>query len=434
MENKACILITGASSGMGREMAVRFSAVYRVILNGRDTKRLEETRQLCTNPAEQLIWQYDLTKVEELESSFAAFMSVHQIRISYFVHCAGFMKTYPLKMVTAKLFQDTFNVNVISGALLIKSLMNRKMNDTALKSVVLISSNISNFGAKAFSVYGASKGAVDALMRSFAVELAPRVRVNSVLPGGVRTAMTEHMYQDQELIDRMAIAYPLGLGKVGDIYEAVNFLLSDKAGWVTGQQFTSNCFLLYDREVNNDCLVVDPGSEYPDELEQLLKDLNLYPKYILLTHEHFDHIWGCNYLVEKYHSKIICSVLCSEAIQDAKRNHSLFYNQKAFQVPAADICIEDIGFNWNWNGWGITFFVAEGHTNAGICFEIGNSLFTGDTLLKDLRTVTKLFCGSKEKLVVTINRIKRLQGKGFYVYPGHGDGFDLDNYDLNKAL
>ena len=175
---------------------------------------------------------------------------------------------------------------------------------------------------------------------------------------------------------------------------------------IINQPVTSNCFLLYDREVNNDCLVVDPGSEYPDELEQLLKDLNLYPKYILLTHEHFDHIWGCNYLVEKYHSKIICSVLCSEAIQDAKRNHSLFYNQKAFQVPAADICIEDIGFNWNWN----------------------------DTLLKDLRTVTKLFCGSKEKLVVTINRIKRLQGKGFYVYPGHGDGFDLDNYDLNKAL
>ena len=136
---------------------------------------------------------------------------------------------------------------------------------------------------------------------------------------------------------------------------------------IINQPVTSNCFLLYDREVNNDCLVVDPGSEYPDELEQLLKDLNLYPKYILLTHEHFDHIWGCNYLVEKYHSKIICSV-------------------------------------------------------------------TGDTLLKDLRTVTKLFCGSKEKLVVTINRIKRLQGKGFYVYPGHGDGFDLDNYDLNKAL
>ena len=81
---------------------------------------------------------------------------------------------------------------------------------------------------------------------------------------------------------------------------------------IINQPVTSNCFLLYDREVNNDCLVVDPGSEYPDELEQLLRDLNLYPKYILLTHEHFDHIWGCNYLVEKYHSKIICSVLCRQ--------------------------------------------------------------------------------------------------------------------------
>ena len=91
---------------------------------------------------------------------------------------------------------------------------------------------------KHFSVYGASKGAVDALMRSFAVELAPRFRVNSVWPGECVRQMTEYMYQDQELIDRMAIAYPLGLGKVGDIYEAVNFCYPIKAGWVTGQQFT----------------------------------------------------------------------------------------------------------------------------------------------------------------------------------------------------
>lgn len=238
MENKACILITGASSGMGREMAIQFSTVYRVILNGRDRDRLEETRSLCENSAEQLIWQYDLANVEELETSFAVFVAENNVRINYFVHCAGFMKTYPVKMVTATLFQNTFNVNVISGALLVKSLMNRKMNDVVLKSVVFISSNISNFGAKAFSVYGASKGAVDALMRSLAVELGPRVRVNSVLPGGVRTAMTEHMYQDQELMERMGSLYPLGLGDVKDIYEAVSFLLSDKAKWITGQQFT----------------------------------------------------------------------------------------------------------------------------------------------------------------------------------------------------
>jgi len=238
MENKECILITGASSGMGREMAIQFSSVFRVILNGRDVERLEETRRLCTNPGEQLLWPCDLSDVGEIETVFANFLCESNLRVNYFVHCAGFMKTYPLKMVTATLFQNTFNVNVIAGALLVKVLMNRKVNDRALKSVVFISSNISNFGAKAFSVYGASKGAVDSLMRSLAVELAPQVRVNSVLPGGVRTTMTEHMYQDEDLVNRMAAVYPLGLGEVKDIYMAVNFLLSDAARWVTGQQFT----------------------------------------------------------------------------------------------------------------------------------------------------------------------------------------------------
>lgn len=203
---------------------------------------------------------------------------------------------------------------------------------------------------------------------------------------------------------------------------------------IINQPVTSNCFLLYDREINNDCLVVDPGSEHPDEFENYLVELNLFPKYILLTHEHFDHIWGCNFLIGKYHSKIICSVECSEAIQDAKRNHSLFYNQKAFKVPAADMCVEDLGFSWEWNERKIIFFIAGGHTSAGICFEIENCLFTGDTLLKNLRTVTKLFCGSREELVITIGTIKKMQGKGYFVYPGHGDGFELDNYDLNKAL
>ena len=75
-------------------------------------------------------------------------------------------------------------------------------------------------------------------MRSLAVELAPHVRVNSVLPGGVRTRMTENMYQDEELISRMAATYPLGLGNVSDISQAVRFLLSDEARWITGQQLT----------------------------------------------------------------------------------------------------------------------------------------------------------------------------------------------------
>ena len=75
-------------------------------------------------------------------------------------------------------------------------------------------------------------------MRCLALELAPGVRVNSVLPGGIRTPMTEHLYKDTEMIERMNTTYPLGEGSVKDICGAVQFLLSDEARWITGQQLT----------------------------------------------------------------------------------------------------------------------------------------------------------------------------------------------------
>lgn len=230
------ILITGASSGMGREMAIRFSEQYRVIVNGRNLERLQETISLCQNSDQHLIWQYDLSDINGLEESLTAILKELAEPVNYYVHCAGMMKNYPIKMVNVELLQQTFNTNVFSAELITKLLVNKKINKSALKSIVYISSNISGFGAKAHSVYGASKGAVDALMKSLAMELAPAIRVNSVLPGGVRTRLTEHIYEDEELINRIASSYPLGLGEVGDIYQAVRFLLSEEARWITGQQ------------------------------------------------------------------------------------------------------------------------------------------------------------------------------------------------------
>lgn len=235
MEN---ILITGASSGMGREMAIRFSERYRVIVNGRNLERLQETVAMCKNPDQHLIWQYDLSNIDGLEDSLTSYLKGEGISVDYYVHCAGMMKNYPIKMVNAAMLQQTFNTNIFSAELITKLLVNKRLNNGALKSIVYISSNISGFGAKAHSVYGASKGALDAMMKSLAVELAPSVRVNSVLPGAVRTALTEHIFEDEELIDRMKATYPLGLGTTLDIYEAVRFLLSGESRWITGQQLT----------------------------------------------------------------------------------------------------------------------------------------------------------------------------------------------------
>jgi NAD(P)-dependent dehydrogenase (short-subunit alcohol dehydrogenase family) len=184
-----------------------------------------------------LVYAFDLTRSAELERSFTAFMTGNEAEVSHFVHSAGHMKMLPLKMVSLEAINTTFAINVISAALLIKVLVQRKINADALSSVVLISSNISNFGAKALSVYGASKGAMDSMMKCLAVELAPKVRLNSVLPGALDTEMTRNIFGDQELLDRMMKEYPLGPGEPNDIFEMVNFLLSERSKWITGQQF-----------------------------------------------------------------------------------------------------------------------------------------------------------------------------------------------------
>lgn len=232
------ILITGASSGMGREMAIQFSKEFNVILCGRNRERLEEVCNLCDPSTSHYVWHYDLSKVDELENSLSSFIAENHIEVNYYVHCAGLMKNYPLKMVTSELMQETYNTNVFSAVLITKVLTAKKINGKNLESAVFISSNISGFGAKAHSIYGSSKGALDNLMKSLAMELAPSVRVNSVLPGAIHTPLTDHVFEDEDLVARMEKSYPLGFGNVSDIYKAVRFLLSDEAKWITGQQLT----------------------------------------------------------------------------------------------------------------------------------------------------------------------------------------------------
>lgn len=230
------LLLTGASSGVGRELAVILSKKYNLILNGRNEKRLLETKSLCEK--DSLIWPYDLTQLSSLEEDLADLIRKNQLSVNAFVHCAGLMKMMPLRSVDVLSLEDTFATNVFAPELISKVLTSRKINSKNLNSIVFISSNISNRGAAAFSVYGSSKAALDGMMRNLAIELAPAVRVNSVLPGGMITEMTRDLFADEELKNRFNQTYPLGIGTPADIAPVVEFLVSDQARWITGQQFT----------------------------------------------------------------------------------------------------------------------------------------------------------------------------------------------------
>lgn len=233
---KTHLLLTGASSGIGREMAIRLSRQHRLILAGRDSERLEQTRAACHMPEHQLCWSHDLADVEALAETLPTFLRDHHAAIAAFVHCAALLKVLPLRSISIAHAQAVINTNALAAMEITRLLMRKDVNHKALKGIVFISSIASQFGAKGFTAYCASKAALDGLMKALAVELAPEVRVNSVLPGGVRTPMTEAMYADSATAERLTRDYPLGVGLPSDIGDAVAFLLSEQARWITGHQ------------------------------------------------------------------------------------------------------------------------------------------------------------------------------------------------------
>ena len=231
------VLITGASSGIGREIAITLSSENRLILCGRNQERLQKTKNLCAQSEQHLIWSYDLADTFRLGGALKEFLREKDVFVSSFVHSAGMSPISPLRMLTTMQMHEIMDVNFFSAAEILKVLSSKNVNKKSLQSVVFISSIASQFGTKGQSVYAASKAAMDAFMRSMAVEMAPRIRINSVLPGGIKTAMSEFLLQNT--VDPTALDkdYLLGAGKTQDIASMVEFLLFDKARWITGQSF-----------------------------------------------------------------------------------------------------------------------------------------------------------------------------------------------------
>jgi len=200
-------------------------------------EKLETVRSTLPEPDQHLVWARDLSRLDGIGEELTALMAAKNVLVSHFIHSAGVFWIQPARVSELALTVRLFNVNLFSVMEIIRPLNQKRVNKGALRSITFISSTASRIvAAGGYAAYAASKGALNAMALSLAVELAPSVRVNAVLPGIVGTEMNREHFANPDFVASLQATHPLGLGRPEDVADAVEFLSSDHARWITGQE------------------------------------------------------------------------------------------------------------------------------------------------------------------------------------------------------
>jgi NAD(P)-dependent dehydrogenase (short-subunit alcohol dehydrogenase family) len=225
------ILVTGASSGIGKAIAIESSKMgASVIITGRNEQRLKETYSLLEGSGHDLIVA-DLSIKEDIDRLYKTLPVIDGL-----VNCAGLTKVAPFPFATRDSFEEVMNVNFFAPTELSRLLVKSKKIGKG-GSIVFISSVSGVYcSAVASSIYSSSKGAVNGLVKGVALDLAPKgIRVNSVNPGMIDTDIFSGSAITEEQLKADMRRYPLGrYGKPEEVAFAAIYLLSDAASWITG--------------------------------------------------------------------------------------------------------------------------------------------------------------------------------------------------------
>ena len=227
------ILVTGASSGIGQETAIACSRMgARLVVTARDEQRLQSTvDHLDNKAAEHLLVIADLTSHEDVEQLVASLPALDGA-----VLCAGNSTTLPLQFGTREKFDAMFDVNFFAPVELMRLMYKKKKLNKGASVVLIASIGGTHSFMPGNGVYGASKAALNSVMKYAAREYASRkVRVNSICPGMVDTPLIHRGTITEEQLAEDAKRYPLGrYGQPQDIANGAIYLLSDASSWLTG--------------------------------------------------------------------------------------------------------------------------------------------------------------------------------------------------------
>lgn len=228
------ILVTGASSGIGRGIAVECSKLgAKMVINGRNEERLNETLFMLEGE-EHMAIVADISTQEGIDKIIENCPTING-----FVHSAGIPKICAVKHISRELLEEIININEVAPILLTSGMLKKKKIQKKSSIVYIASMSgvyIANTGE---APYSTTKGGLAGFTKGAAFELAAQgTRVNTICPGLVPTSilgLSNEIFSEEQLKEKMYSRYPLKrVGTPEDIAHGAIYLLSDASTWVTG--------------------------------------------------------------------------------------------------------------------------------------------------------------------------------------------------------
>jgi 3-oxoacyl-[acyl-carrier protein] reductase len=233
------ILVTGASSGIGKATALQLNALgAKVVGVARREDKLAELKKECLYPDNFFYVATDLSAdIKEIKNIVSNIVADHG-KISGFVHSAGTLNPQPLTVLDEIDVLNDFNTNLFSALFLTKAIASRKNKQEKL-NIVYVSSITAQIGNPGAVTYGMTKASINSMVSSLAQEIGSKdLRINAVMPGGCDTNMA-HAYNDVVSYDYLEKVKEKNLFhevlQPENVADLITFLLSGKSRWIQGQ-------------------------------------------------------------------------------------------------------------------------------------------------------------------------------------------------------